>query len=156
MSRRLMIAVCAIAAIGCGHAPPPASPPIPRHTRRTRASVADAAPVALDDDLPRLAQRAVAMYQEIAARALGDAGDCAAATAKLEAIETSYADVIAANRRVLHGGRDKIRQLHVALEPHQTDFDAAAHAIVQSPTMTTCSHDPAFAHAIDELVGETS
>ena len=140
--------------IGCGHpATPPATPP--SHVVAIDAGViADAKPLALDDDLPRLAQRAVAMYGELS-RALADPQDCAAATTKLQAIETSYADVIAANRRVLHGGRDKIKQLHTALEPHQAEFDAAAQAIVQSPTMSTCSQDAGFAHAIDDLVGES-
>ena len=153
MSRSLSLAICV--AMGCGHpAPPPAAPD--HATRDAGIGVTtDAKPFTLDDDLPALATRAVAMYQELA-RALAESTDCAATTAKLQTIEAAYADVIAANSRVLHSGRDKIKQLHVALEPHQADFDAAAQAIVQSPAMTKCSQDPAFAHVIDALVGEGS
>jgi len=81
-----------------------------------------AAPGALDQDLPRLAQRATTLYQEVAS-AFATAGvDCAAATARLVALQQTYADVIAANAKILHDGR--ARELRAALEPHAEALDA--------------------------------
>jgi len=115
------------------------------------AAAPDAPTGALDQDLPRLAARATKLYQEVAA-AFGAAGeDCAAATAKLGVLQTDYADVIAANAKVLHDGR--ARELRAALEPHAAELDAAAKAIVDSKTMRRCSPDRAFADSFDKLVG---
>jgi hypothetical protein len=81
-------------------------------------------------------------------------GDCLAATAKINALADANADVIAANARVLHAGHDEVVQLRAALEPHAAELDASAKAIVQSSTMASCAHDPAFAKAIDRIGGE--
>jgi hypothetical protein len=138
--------------VACGHPAPPqqAAPPTPAPP--PAATVADApAAVTLDQDLPRLAERATRLYQDVA-QAFATIGDnCAAATAKLQELRATYADVIAANAAVLHDGR--ARQLRAALEPHAEVLDASAKAIVDSKTMATCAQDHAFTDSFDELVG---
>jgi hypothetical protein len=114
--------------------------------------IADAATDApLDRDLPRLAERATRLYQDVVQVFASAGEDCAAATTKLAAMQKTYADVVAANAKVLHDGRAK--ELRVALEAHADDLDAAARSIVGSPTMKHCSPDHAFTDAFDELVG---
>ena len=136
----LAIAACGQPSTPVAPTPPPSAPP------------PDAAvPLPLDRDLPALARRATQLYVETA-RAFADAGDdCAAATARLSELQATHADVIAANAQVLHEGR--ARELRVALEPHAAELDAAAKAIVESPTMSACAQDAAFADALDRLVG---
>src|ERR1700733_377195 len=136
MSRWAWIAILAIA---CGHAPDPVRPPT---AVRSDAGVdVDAAP-ALEDDLPRLATRAVKQYQDLA-RAVTES-DCAAAAVKVNAVADANIDVITANAHVLHAGRDKIKLLRAALAAHKAELNDAAKAIVQSAAMTKCSQDPAF------------
>ena len=118
--------------------PPPAGSPAP------------AAPP-LDRDYPRLAERAVSLYTEVAEAFRAAGGDCPAATAKLGALAAAYADVVTANAKVLREGRAK--ELRPALAKHADPFDAAAKSIVESPTMATCYADPAFTKAFDDLVG---
>ncbi len=133
-------------------APAPKQPPPPTGGSGSAAPPPDAAPTgALDQDLPRLATRATKLYQDVAAAFTAAGEDCAAASAKLAALQTEYADVIAANAKVLHDGR--ARELRAALEPHATDLDAAAKSIVDSKTMKKCSPDRAFADSFDKLVG---
>ncbi len=141
-------------AVGCGHAAPaPASPPVAQHAVAPDAATADTAPARLDDDLPRLAERALALFQAWRA-ALDAAGDdCAGATAKLNQLAIDYADVIEANARIAHAGHDKIKALRVELEKHEDDFDATAKAIAGSKTMAKCSSDRAFASALDRIGG---
>ena len=147
MTRALWIALIAV---GCGHpapAPVAVTSPPPRPV-----AVADAAVVQpLDHDLPRLAERATRLYQDVVQVFVAVGTDCAAATAKLGALQKSYADVVSANAKVLHDGRAK--ELRAALEPHADALDAAAKAIVESPTMSHCSPDHAFTDAFDNLVG---
>src|SRR5437870_7260791 len=114
----------ALFAVGCGHAAP-APAPAPGTTHIARASdagvVADTAPPKLEDDLPRLAERAVAMFQAWQ-RALADANeDCAAATGKLNELAIEYADVIDANMRVVRSGHDKVKQLRAELAKHDEE-----------------------------------
>lgn len=142
MSRLLSALV--IASLSCGgsrgpapsasSAPPPAAPPL-----------------ALDRDYPRLAEQAIKLYSAVvdAFRAAGE--DCAAATAKLTALQTEYATVVAANLKILREGRAK--ELAPALAAHGDRFEAAAQAIVESPTMSACARDPSFGDAFDDLVG---
>jgi hypothetical protein len=144
----------AIVVAGCGHAAPPAgiSATASAHATPDAAPLPDAA---LEDDLPRLAERAVKLYADWE-HALAEAnGDCAAATAKLNAVADANADVIAANAKVMRSGNDKVVALRAALEPHAAELDATAKAIVQSPTMAACHGDAAFAHAIDRLGGDS-
>lgn len=143
-----------IIALGCGHAagPPPAPPPGPPPAARADAGPPDA-PLALEDDLPRLAARALQLSQAWA-HALADAGeDCAKATANVEAVAAQYTDVLAANLKVLHAGRDKVKALREAVAAHQAEFDAAGAAIAHSKAMAACAGDPAFARAIDHVGG---
>jgi hypothetical protein len=144
----------AIAVAACGHAAPA---PAPVTTPLVAPAPPDAAPppVALEDDLPRLAERGTEVYAGWQ-RALDEAaGDCAAATAKINALVDANADVIAANRKVLASGDAKIEQLRAALQSHEAELDAHANAITHSPTMAACKDDAAFAHAIDRLGGES-
>lgn len=145
----------ALVAIGCGHAAPPPPPPPPPPRVAVDAGVRPDASVALDQDLPRLAERALQMYQDWQ-RALAEAnGDCAVASAKVNALADAYADVIAANAKIVHAGRDRVLEMRAALQPHEAEFDAAAKAIVQSDTMAKCHSDADFAHAIDRIGGES-
>jgi hypothetical protein len=143
----------AILVLGCGH---PA--PSPTTTRAAQVAPADAAVIAprpLDDDLPRLAARSVQMYQDLRGALTEAGGDCAAAATRINALADRNADVIAANGRVLRAGRDKVKQLRAALEPHQAELDDAAQAIAHAPAMASCSGDAAFSRAIDRIGGES-
>ena len=112
----------------------------------------DAAPaVALDQDLPRLAERSTRLYQEIAAAFASVGGDCPAATARLRTLQQANADVVTAIAKVLHDGR--ARDMRAALEPHNETLGAAAKAIADSPTMVKCQSDRAFTDTFDDLVG---
>jgi hypothetical protein len=115
-------------------------------------AAADAGPpLPLDRDLPRLATRALAMYEAIAV-AFREAGtDCSVATAKLVGIEAANADVIAANALVVRDGRSA--ELRLALKPQETRFGVAAAAVMGSPVLPACAHEPAFTAAFDGLAG---
>jgi hypothetical protein len=130
-----------------GAANPPAAPPGAAAPRDAGAAV-DAAP--LDQDLAKLVELSLAMYREVATAFTAAGPSCADATARLREIARRYRDVAAANAKVLHDGRGK--QLRAALGPHDEQFDAAAAAVVQSPTMSACAKDAAFGKAFDELV----
>lgn len=153
MTRVLWIALLALG--GLAACPPRTTAPVPVTPPQQQPHVApaDAAlvPVTLDRDLPRLAARATKLYQDVVVVFTASGEDCAAAAAKLGALQTTYADVVAANAKVLHDGR--ARELRAALEPHADALDAAAKAIVESKTMTKCSGDRAFTDAFDNLVG---
>jgi len=141
-------------AIGCGH---PSTPPTTPVGPQASGSAADArAPVArpLDEDLPALAERAVKMYQDWQ-RAFAEAvTDCAAATTKMNALADSNADLIAANQRLTKSGHEKIKAARAELDKRSAEIDPAAQAIMQGPTMSSCSGDPAFNRALDRLAGE--
>jgi hypothetical protein len=124
----------------------------------THAAPADApaAPPALEDDLPRLADRAVKFYSEWQHALEAASSDCATATAKINALADANADFITANTHIVQAGHDKAAQLHAALEPHAAELDASAKAIVQSPTMLACRDNAAFAHAIDRIRGDAT
>jgi hypothetical protein len=147
--------VALTAAIGCGHAAPSPPPPVHNVVAIDAGVVADAPVVKpLEEDLPRLAERALELFQSWAT-ALGDAGeDCAKAAASVNAIADKYTDVIAANAKVLHAGRDAVKALRAELAKHEEQFDAAAKSVVQSKAMAACHDDRAFAHAIDRVGGE--
>lgn len=141
-------------AIGCGHpSTPPATPTGPTASGPT-VDAPPAAPAPLENDLPKLAERAVKMYQDWQ-KAFADAGtDCAAATTKMNALADANADLIAANARLTKSGHEKIKAARAELEKHSAEIDPAAQAIMQGPTMSACSADPAFGKALDRLAGE--
>jgi ABC-type transporter Mla subunit MlaD len=147
---RMRMMSCAIgiaAAVACSGKPPPpaqAAGPAP-----AASGVAPAA-TALDQDLPRLVERSLVMYRDLASALAASGEDCAAATARLGELAGTYRDVVAANAKVLHDGRAK--QLQAALAPHREDFDRSAQAIVHAPTIPKCSQDAAFMKAFDELL----
>lgn len=142
---RVMWIAAALACSGRSSGPPPA-PPV-AHAAPADAAV-DAAP--LDQDLPRLVERSLALYQDIAKAFAASGEDCAAASGRLRELTERYRDVVAANAKVLRDGRAK--ELRAALDPRSDAFDAAAAAVVQSPTMSRCAQDRGFARAFDELV----
>ncbi|HTR50812.1 MAG TPA: hypothetical protein VMJ10_08910 [Kofleriaceae bacterium] len=150
MRRALVLALAA-----CGHAAPvqpPAPPPV--HAPPPDAALPPPppdAPLALEDDLPRLASRALHMYQDWQ-KALVDAGtDCAAAARNVNAVADTYADVIAANTRVLHAGHDRIVALKHALEPYDQQMSTAAEAIVHAKAIASCQGDPELGKALDRM-----
>ena len=141
--------MCLVLAAACSNKPaPPAQPAAPTPVVADAAVAGDARP--LDQDLPRLAERSLALYRDVAQAFAAAGQDCAAATTSLRKLVATYSDVVAANAKVLHDGR--ARELRTALEPHSDDFDRSAQAIMQAPTMSKCSQDPAFAKAFDELL----
>src|SRR5580704_2028979 len=145
MARWLLFAALA----GCSHGAPPS-----RNSRELANAPADASvppdAAALDDDLARLAARSTQLYQELAA-SLVDATDCAADASKVETIETSYVDVIAANARVTRASRDKALALKDALVPFEPALGSAMHAIADAPIVKQCARDARFSAAIDQL-----
>ncbi len=147
---RLCAILLALALAACPKpAPAPETPEVPHDA----ALVApDAAPVVLplDEDLPRLADRSVAMYEEIATAFSSAGADCAKATATLRAMQPGYADVVAANAKVLHTGR--ARALRDALQPLADRFDAAAKSIARSATLAECSDNRELTSTFDTLV----
>jgi hypothetical protein len=144
-------------AIGCGHPSTPAAPRSGGQGAVAAAPVADAAvaaPLPLDQDLPRLAERALKLYRDWKT-AFAEAGtDCSLAAARMNAIADANADLIEANRRLYRDSHERVTQFRAELAKHQTELDASAQAIVESPTMAKCSMDPAFARALDRLGGE--
>jgi hypothetical protein len=141
--------IATAAAVACSGTPPPraqSAEPGPV----VAAADAGYAAAALDQDLPRLAQRSLVMYEDVARTFAASGEDCAAAAAKLGQLAGTYREVVTANAKVLHDGRAK--QLRAALDPYGESFDRSARAIVQSPTMSKCARDPAFAKAFDDLL----
>ncbi|HEU4730323.1 MAG TPA: hypothetical protein VFT22_20640 [Kofleriaceae bacterium] len=149
ISLRVIWIAAALACSGTSSSPAgPAAPPAPVHAAVADAAV-DATP--LDQDLPRLVERAITMYQDISRAFAASGSDCAAATRRLGQLASAYRDVTTANAKVLHDGRAK--ELKAALEPRAEAFDAGARQILAAPTMSKCAQDPAFTKALDELLG---
>jgi len=149
MRRALVLAFAA-----CGHAAPAQPPaPVSPHAPAPDAALPPPpdAPLALEDDFPRMANRALHMYQDWQ-KALADAGtDCGAAARNVDAVADTYADLIAANTRVLHAGHDRIVALKRALEPYDEQMSAAAEAIVHSKAIASCQGDPELGKALDRM-----
>jgi hypothetical protein len=139
-------------AIGCGHPSTPAKPPGPGSGAQS-TTPADAA-IALENDLPRLAERAVKLYADWQTALTAAGTDCVLAATKMNALADANADVIDANRKLLHGDRDRVKAMRAELDKHQVELDASAKAIVEWPSMQKCSRDPGFAKALDRLGGE--
>jgi hypothetical protein len=151
MLRWLAIAVL----VACSHPAPRSGATLgTTHATPDAGTSGDGGAVGLEANLPELAKRSVTLYQELA-KALADAaGDCAAATRSIDTLATTYADVTAANARVLHAGHDRVKQLKTALEPYDASLEQSAKQIADSPTMRACSQSKDFAKAMDRLVGE--
>ena len=124
----------------------------PRPADAGAAPVGDTAPVGpLDQNLDRLAERSVALYGDVV-RAFDAAGEnCAVAASKLDELTRTHADVIAANAKVLHEGREM--QLKIALRRFDALFQASAKAIMQGKTIAACFQDAAFVKALEGLIG---
>jgi hypothetical protein len=146
-------ALLAIFALGCGQ-PSTSTRTTPAPHAGVAPDAAPAEPVPLDEDLPRLAERAVQLYAEWA-RAFSEAGtDCTVATSRMNEIAERYADVIVANQRLIRAGRQKVLAMREEMKKHEAENDAAAKAIMEGPTMSKCASDPAFSKAVDRLAGE--
>jgi hypothetical protein len=148
MLRGSWLAGAFAAGLGCRSAAPPSA-----HQAPPVAIVVDAGPPAdaapLEHDLPRLVERSLAMYRDIAAAFAASGEDCAAATARLGELAVRDRDIVIANAKVVHDGR--AAALRATLEPHGAAFDASARAIMQSPTLAKCAQDATFARSFDEL-----
>jgi hypothetical protein len=141
-------------AIGCGHPSAPAKPGPGSATPVATADAAVDAPVPLEDDLPRLAARAVKLYVDWKT-AFAEAGtDCGLATRRMNAIADANADVIEANKNLYKGSHDRVKAFRAELAKHEDELDASAKAIMESPTMAQCSTDPTFQKALERLGGE--
>ena len=128
-----------------GSAPPTAAPvaaPLP-------AAPAPAPAAPLDQDLPRLVERGLAMYRDIAGALAASGNDCAAASARLRELSGRYRDVVAANAKVVRDGH--ARQLQAELDARGDEFKAAADAVAGAPIMARCGPDPAFHKAFDDM-----
>lgn len=146
--RVMWIAAAIVCSAACSGRPPPAPAAAPVAVVIDAGAPPDAAP--LDQDLPRLAERSLVMYRDIA-RALAESGeDCAAAVTRLHELAGRYRDVTVANAKVLHDGRAS--ELKAALAPHGAEFDDAAAAVVHSAAVARCARDRAFGRAFDELL----
>ena len=139
-------------AIGCGnpHAPPTPPPPPPHAVVDAAPPPVDAAP--LDQDLDRPATRSLSLFVDIDRAFTATGEDCPAATTKLDDLATSYADVIDANAKVLHDGREM--KLKLALRRYEDQFQTSAKAVMESKTLAACWQDAAFARAFDRLAGK--
>jgi hypothetical protein len=150
-----------LATLGCGTTSTPPTTPAPGSGSAPPVDAAipvvvvDAPPppppLPLDRDLPRLAERAVALWEALVAAFRAAGADCAAATQSLAKLRTEYGDVTAANHQVHQQGRE--RELKAALAKHDAKLDAAAREIVGSRTMSQCADDRGFTQAFDDLVG---
>src|SRR4051812_49262265 len=121
--RRVVIAL----AIACSAPPAPVTPERPHPVAVVPDAAPDAPPPPLDRDPTRLAARAVDMMRA-GAPAFADRGeDRGAAAAKLDAIRSDFADLLAANAAMLADGRRG--ELKAAIAPRQADLDAAATAV---------------------------
>lgn len=148
MTRQCAI-LLAIALAGCPKPGPTPTPPAPPPD--AAVIPVDAPPAPLDEDLPRLALRAVQLFEEVVGALTAAGRDCALAARKLRELKPKYSDVAAANAKVLHEGRAKL--LRIELEPYAARLDASAKAIATGVTMTECSEERDFQNAFDELVG---
>ena len=154
MIRMPRCAWLATLAIACGPPSPPAKPAAATGAPVARADAGVDAPLPLDQDLPRLAERAVKLYADWRA-AFAEAGtDCAIATTRMNTIADANADLIEANRRLYKGTHARVKEFRAELAKHEAELDASAKAIMESPTMAKCSTDPAFGRALDRLGGE--
>jgi hypothetical protein len=142
----MMLRVMSLAALAaCGGSAGQPAQPVVRGV--ADAAVPDAVP--LDQDLPRLIQRTLTLFDEIARAFAASGTDCAAATARLDGL-AGYRDVPIANARVFHDGRsDELRQ---ALAPHADQLERATQAFMQSPTMASCVGDAGFVVALDAVL----
>jgi hypothetical protein len=151
MQSRAALAGLAVAAAACGacgsSSASGAAPEAPR-------PVASAAPVVdpgppLDQDLPKLVERSLALYRDVAAAFDSSGRDCESAISKLHQLSGTYHNVVVANAKVMHDGR--ATELRTALEPHDAELSAAAGTMVNTVTMRTCTADPQFGRAMDAL-----
>jgi hypothetical protein len=146
-----MRALFLLVIVACGHPqPPPPNGGSNTVTTDDAQAAANDGPVALDQDLPRLATRAVRLYEDVAAAFATAGEDCTAATTMLRTLTATHAEVVAANGKVMRDGRGM--QLKIALRAHEDKLDAAAKAIVGGKTLPACSRDDAFAKAYEDLV----
>lgn len=145
-----LVWVALVASCG-GHPQPQPPPPHPGSAVVAGDAAVPVVAEPLDQDLYKLAERSVQLYQDVVRTFEAAGEDCAAAAGKLAGLQRTYAEVVTANAKVLHDGR--AQNLKVALKHYDDQLDAAAKAIMGSKTLAKCSTDAAFAQAFDLLVG---
>ena len=139
--------------IACGQPSAPATQTTPAQPQAAAPDAA-VAPRPLDEDLPRLADRAVKLYSDWQ-KAFEAAGtNCADATTRMNALVDANADLIAANQRLVRAGHDKVKAVRAELEKRSAEIDPAAQAIMTGPTMSACKSDAPFNAALERLAGE--
>jgi hypothetical protein len=151
MSRWAWLAILAIVAVGCGQRAPARAP---RSPATASPSTTAPTPVRLADDLPRLAGRAKELYLAWQSALSNGDLDCTTASVRTNHVADVFADVAEANREVVRAGHERITKLRAELDTYDAEIGPAAKAIVESPIMSRCVDDPAFARAIDRLAGE--
>jgi hypothetical protein len=144
----------AIFAVGCGARATPSSAQVPASVGPGSSSAAPAGPVALSDDLPRLAARARELYLAWRGAFADGSMDCANATIRTNEVADRFADVTDANRVVWRAGHARIKAFRAELDKYDAEIGPAAKAVMESPIMGRCVDDPAFARAIERLAGE--
>lgn len=137
--------------VGCSGSSAPA--PRPPQPAQTIDAGVDAAP-SLADDLPRLARKAKQLYVDWAAAFADPNLDCPTATARVNALADTYADVAAANKAVFAAGHERVKAFRAELEKYEAEMMPSAKSIMESPIMPRCASDPNFASAIDRLQGD--
>jgi len=111
------------------------------------APTGPAGPRTLDEDLPRLASRAVEMFEAVAAAVSAAGTDCAAAAAKLRDLRGRYDDVIQAWRKVESDGRGD--DLEEQLVPYEARMKAATERM--RPGTEACWQNADFDAAFREV-----
>lgn len=137
--------------MGCSGSSSPAPRP-PQPVQTVDAGVD--APRSLADDLPRLALKARQLYIDWAAAFADPNLDCPTATARVNALADTYADVAAANKTVFAAGHERVKAFRAELEKYEAEMMPLAKAIVESPIMPRCASDASFARAVDRLQGD--
>lgn len=139
------LAWLASVAIGCGQPSGTGGAKQPAHTSSA---------MALEDDLPRLAERMAKLYRDWK-QAFAEAGtNCAAATSRMNALVDANRDLREASQRLLRAGHAKVQAFRAERAKYDTEIDANAKAIFESPTLAKCKQDAAFSRALDRLGGE--
>ena len=104
-----------------------------------------------DADLAQLANRWVALYDELATACATPPKDCAAATATVARVQARFADVGPATAKIVAGGGGPA--LHDALAEVEARIGVAAEAVASSPAVAKCGTDTGFMTAFNQLVG---
>jgi hypothetical protein len=134
-----------VAAMACKSAPSP-SPAPPPPPRVVEAPPPPPPPPPLDRDPSRLVDRLLAMFTDVPAALVGP---CDGVKAALAGLSDRYADVIAANAKVVSEGR--AGELRAAIVARRDEVAAAGRAMMTALTKASCGSDPDFIAAFDKV-----